>query len=83
MKVLLGIDGSPNSHAALAEFATRPWPNGTDVQIFTVIHPSMPLFMEPTLVLAAAHMEQTLELRSHAPALMKAAGDRPSEAPSA
>ena len=35
----------------------------------------MPLFLEPTLVLAAAHMEQTLELRSEAPALVQAASD--------
>jgi nucleotide-binding universal stress UspA family protein len=75
MKALLAIDGSPHSHAALTECATRPWPNGTEVQILTVIHPTMPLFLEPTLVFAAAHMEQTLELRSQAPALVKAASD--------
>ena len=75
MKVLLAIDGSPPSHAALTELATRSWPQGTEVQILTVIHSTMPLFLEPTLVLAAAHMEQTLELRSEAPALVQAASD--------
>jgi nucleotide-binding universal stress UspA family protein len=30
---------------------------------------------EPTLVMAAAHMEELLELRRKAPALVKAAGD--------
>jgi hypothetical protein len=35
MKVLLALDGSPHSHAALVEFATRRWPNGTEVQIRT------------------------------------------------
>ena len=52
--------------------ATRPsWslrrdsgPTVQQVQILTVIHPTMPLFLEPTLVLAAAYMEQTLELRA-------------------
>jgi nucleotide-binding universal stress UspA family protein len=73
MKVLLAIDGSPHSHAALLEFVTRPWPIGTEVQILTVIHPSIPLIMEPTLVVAAAHMEQTLDLRRDAPALVEAA----------
>jgi nucleotide-binding universal stress UspA family protein len=73
MKVLLAIDGSPHSHAALLEFVTRPWPIGTEVQILTVIHPSILLIMEPTLVVAAAHMEQTLDLRRDAPALVEAA----------
>ena len=63
MKVLLAIDGSPHSHAALVEFATRPWPSGTEVQILTVVHSSIPLFPDPALLAAAAHMEQTLELR--------------------
>jgi nucleotide-binding universal stress UspA family protein len=73
MKVLLAIDGSPHSHAALVEFATRPWPKGTEVQILTVVHPSIPLFMDPTLIIAAAHMEQILGLRRDAPALVEAA----------
>ena len=58
MKVLLAIDGSPHSHAALVEFATRPWPHGTDVLILTVIHASIPLFLDPALVIAAAHMRR-------------------------
>jgi nucleotide-binding universal stress UspA family protein len=73
MKVLLAIDGSPHSHAALAEFATRPWPRGTEVQILTVIHAAIPLFLDPALLVAAAHMEQTLQLRRDAPALVAAA----------
>jgi nucleotide-binding universal stress UspA family protein len=73
MKVLLAIDGSPHSHAALVEFATRPWPSGTEVQILTVVHSSIPLFPDPALLVAAAHMEQTLELRRDAPGLVEAA----------
>jgi nucleotide-binding universal stress UspA family protein len=73
MKVILAIDGSPHSHAAVVEFAAQPWPSGTEVQILTVIHPSIPLFMEPTLVVAAAHVEQAQELRHEAPALVAAA----------
>ena len=75
MKVLLAIDGSPHSHAALTEFATRPWPDDTEVQILTVVHAPIPLLFEPTLVVAAAHMEEILELRREAPALLKAASD--------
>lgn len=73
MKVLLAIDGSPHSHAALVEFAARPWPGGTEVQILTVVHASIPLFPDPALFGAAAHMEQTLDLRRDAPALVEAA----------
>ena len=76
MKVLLAIDGSPHSHAALVEFAKRPWPTGTEVQILTVVHPSIPLFLEPTLVVAAAHVEQTLELQRDSPGLVEAASKR-------
>ena len=73
MKVLLAIDGSPHSYAALVEFATRPWPNGTEVQILTVVHSSIPLLFDPAFVAAAAHMEQTLARRRDAPALVEAA----------
>jgi nucleotide-binding universal stress UspA family protein len=73
MKILLAIDGSPHSHAALVEFATRPWPNGTEVQILTVVHSSIPLIFDPAFFLAAAHMEQTLDRRRDAPTLVEAA----------
>ena len=73
MKVLLAIDGSSHSHAALVEFATRPWPHGTEVQILTVVHSSIPLFFDPAFVAAAAHMEQTLDRRRDAPVLVEAA----------
>ena len=73
MKVLLAIDGSPHSHAALVEFATRPWPSGTEVQILTVVHSSIPLILDPTLIVTAAHMEQTLEWRHDAATLVEAA----------
>lgn len=73
MKVLLAIDGSAHSHAALVEFATRPWPHGTEVQVLTVVHSSIPLFLDPAFVAAAAHMEQTLDRRRDAPVLVEAA----------
>ena len=73
MKVLLAIDGSSHSHAALVEFATQPWPNGTEVQILTVVHSSIPLFFDPAFVAAAAHMEQTIDRRRDAPVVVDAA----------
>ena len=62
MKVILAIDGSPHSHAALVEFAKRPWPKGTEVQIVTVIHPSFPLVMDPLFLGVSAHVQRAEEL---------------------
>lgn len=73
MKVILAIDGSPHSHAALIEFAKQPWPNGTEVQILTVIHPSFPLVMDPLFLGVSAHVQQAEELRNQAPELVAAA----------
>jgi nucleotide-binding universal stress UspA family protein len=75
MKVLLAIDGSPHSHAAVVEVATRPWPDGTEVLVLTVVHSSIPMFLDPSFIAAAAHMEQTLDRRRDAPALVEAAAD--------
>lgn len=38
MKILLAVDGSECSNAAVEEIANRPWPTGTEVQIISVIH---------------------------------------------
>lgn len=45
MKVLLAIDGSPCSAAAVAEVARRPWPPDTMVRVVTVDAP-----IEPSLL---------------------------------
>jgi nucleotide-binding universal stress UspA family protein len=73
MRVILAIDGSAHSHAAVAAFAAQPWPKGTQVEILTAIHPSIPLFMDVTLVLAAAHVEQENRQLRQAPELLEAA----------
>jgi nucleotide-binding universal stress UspA family protein len=73
MKVILAIDGSRHSHAALVEFARQPWPNGTEVQILTVIHPSFPLVMDPLFIGVSAHVQQAKEQRNHAPTLVESA----------
>ena len=42
MKILLAIDGSPCSDAAVAEVARRPWPDGSSVKVLTAIEIPMP-----------------------------------------
>ncbi len=38
MKILLAVDGSECSNAAVAEIANRPWPRETEVQVISAIH---------------------------------------------
>lgn len=42
MKILLAIDGSPCSDAAVAEVSRRPWPPGSEVRLVTVDTPADP-----------------------------------------
>jgi hypothetical protein len=39
MKILLAVDGSANSDAAVAEISRRPWPPQSEVRIITVDPP--------------------------------------------
>lgn len=38
MKILLAVDGSEWSDAAVEEIASRPWPQGSEVHIISVVH---------------------------------------------
>jgi nucleotide-binding universal stress UspA family protein len=55
MKILLAIDGSPHSQAAVDEIARRPWPSGSTVRVMSVIQPYTPPATE--FVLAGATLE--------------------------
>lgn len=39
MKILLAIDGSTCSHAAIDEVAKRPWPAGSEIKVISAIEP--------------------------------------------
>ena len=73
MKILVAIDGSVHSEAAVAEVAFRTWPAGTEILVLTVVHASAPLLPDPSLALAAAYVQQLGDQRDHAPALVTAA----------
>jgi nucleotide-binding universal stress UspA family protein len=47
MKILLAIDDSAYSAAAVKEVAKRPWPRGTTVRVLTVVEPFPAVAMEP------------------------------------
>lgn len=55
MKILLAIDGSAPSQAAIAEVAHRPWPKPSTVRILSVIQPYTPPSIE--IVFAEATLE--------------------------
>ena len=42
MKILLAIDGSPCSDAAVEEVGNRPWPEGSVVKVLTTYELPMP-----------------------------------------
>jgi nucleotide-binding universal stress UspA family protein len=57
MKILIPIDGSPCSDAAIAEVARRPWPEGSQIKVLFVIHSQFPFIPDPFLFGEAAHYE--------------------------
>ena len=73
LKILVAIDGSAHSEAAVAEVAHRTWPAGTEILVLTVIHAAAPLLPDPSLALAAAHVQQLGDQRDQAPTLVAGA----------
>jgi nucleotide-binding universal stress UspA family protein len=55
MKILLAVDGSPHSQAAVEEVARRPWPSESTIRVLSVIQPYTPPATE--FVLAGATLE--------------------------
>ena len=72
MKVLLAIDGSPHSQAAIAAVTRRPWPKGTAVKILTVLHSPTAVMIDVALGLPPAQRDD--ELRQQASTLLDTAG---------
>jgi len=46
MKILLAIDGSPCSDAAVEEVGRRPWPDGSAINVLTAFELPMPVTAE-------------------------------------
>ncbi|MDE3188787.1 MAG: universal stress protein [Acidobacteriota bacterium] len=56
MKILLPVDGSEYSKAAVHELLSRPWPADTQVEVLSVAHPT-PEYLDPRMVASAIHVE--------------------------
>ena len=76
MKVLLAIDGSPHSDAAVRRVRWRRWPYGTVVEVLTIIHSPAPLVLDPALGMSAVHVEQLEEQQRVAVMLLDAAAEQ-------
>ena len=63
MKILLALDGSPCSDAAVNEVARRPWPEDTSVRVVTVLEPPITPTPETWALPASYYEEIELGLR--------------------
>jgi nucleotide-binding universal stress UspA family protein len=73
MKILLAIDGSPGSEAAIQEVARRLWPPGSEVKLFHAIDSPIPDIPDiPTFfIFYAGRMQMLAEARRHAPSVVE------------
>jgi nucleotide-binding universal stress UspA family protein len=76
LRILLAIDGSPCSVAAVNDVAHCRLPNGSAVEILNVIHSGVPVMFDPAFALAAAHAEEQHEQERRSPEILEAAATR-------
>jgi nucleotide-binding universal stress UspA family protein len=75
MKILLAIDSSEYSAAAIKEVARRPWPARSTVRVLSVVEPYPAIAVEPSY---AGDVLETLdrEMKRRATNLIKKTADR-------
>jgi nucleotide-binding universal stress UspA family protein len=66
MKILLAIDGSECSRAAVNEVARRPWPADSQVKVISIVEPPVPLAAEPYMGLGVYFEEAEQLMRKEA-----------------
>jgi nucleotide-binding universal stress UspA family protein len=76
LRILLAIDGSPCSVAAVNDVAHCRLPNGSAVKILNVIHSRVPVMFDPAFTLAAGHVEEQHEQERRSPEILQAAATR-------
>jgi len=62
MKILLAIDGSECSDAAVGEVARRPWPDDSQLRVISVVEPPGALTAEPYMG-AVGYFEEVERLK--------------------
>ena len=76
LRILLAIDGSPCSVAAVNDVAHCRLPNGSAVEVLNVIHSRVPMMFDPAFTLAAAHADEQHEQERRSPEILQAAATR-------
>ena len=66
MKILLAVDGSPCSDAAIEEVARRPWPEGSSVRVLTAYELPLPPTSETWALPVSYFEEMNVALRKQA-----------------
>ena len=66
MKILLAVDGSPCSDAAIEEIASRPWPEGSSIKVLTAYELPTPPTPEGWALPANYFEDLDLSLREQA-----------------
>ena len=73
MKVLLAVEGSALSDAAVAEVAQRPWPAGSEIKVLSVFEPPLPSTPEAWAISPEYFEELNNSARSKARTIVEAA----------
>lgn len=73
MKILLAVDGSDCSDAAVEAFTRRPWPPESEVKVITAAEVPVPVGMEPWAVSANYFAELDKSVREAAQAVIDSA----------
>jgi len=73
MKILLAVDGSSFSDAAVAEIAGRPWPVGSEIKVLSVFEFPVPPTPEAWSIPPEYYEEVTNSARSNARAIVESA----------
>jgi nucleotide-binding universal stress UspA family protein len=75
MKILIAVDGSACSQAAVRDVAMRSWPAGSEFEVLTVVYTRLPFIPDPIFVGIAAYETLLNESRAHAPRIVEAAAE--------
>jgi len=76
MKILLAVDGSPCSDAAVEEIGRRPWPEGSSVKVLNAFELPMPASPEGWALPANYFDELDQAVRTQAESIVKRAAEK-------
>jgi nucleotide-binding universal stress UspA family protein len=76
MNILLAVDGSAFSDAAVDEVARRPWPTGSKIKLLSVIDPPFVPAAEPAMIPASWYVELEKAAAERTRAIVEAAAKR-------